>query len=138
MLTTNKKLFDEQIDETWSVMLSDQETIVDLRENGREQRVTYEDRIDYVRQALYTRLTECSLQCEAIKRGIAKIIPEALLNMVTYNELETWVCGKAIVDVDLLKRHTKYGGDKENALNEESRRVKWFWEVLREFSQEEK
>lgn len=50
-----------------------------------------------------------------------KIIPEALLNMVTYNELETWVCGKSIVDMDLLRRHTKYGGDKKSEiLTEES------------------
>lgn len=84
-------------------------------------------------------MTECKVQCEAIKRGISRIIPEALLNMVTYNELETWVCGKAIIDVDLLKRHTKYGGDKKTLLlTEESRRVIWFWEVLREFSEEDK
>ena len=59
--------------------------------------------------------------------------------MVTYNELETWVCGKNIVDIDLLKRHTKYGGDKKSEiLTEESRRIKWFWEVLHEFSEEDK
>lgn len=50
-----------------------------------------------------------------------KIIPEALLNMVTFNELETWVCGKPTVDIDLLRRHTKYGGDKKNeTLSEDS------------------
>jgi len=59
--------------------------------------------------------------------------------MVTYNELETWVCGKNIVDVDLLKRHTKYGGDKKTEiLTEESKRIRWFWENLREFSEEDK
>lgn len=59
--------------------------------------------------------------------------------MVTYSELETWVCGKAIIDIDLLQRHTKYGGDKKTTLlNEESRRVIWFWEVLRSFSEEDK
>jgi hypothetical protein len=36
--------------------------------------------------------------------------------MATYNELETWVCGKAIVDIELLKRHTRFGGgDRANA-----------------------
>lgn len=66
-------------------------------------------------------MKECKVQCDAIKRGIVKIVPEALLNMVTYNELDTWVCGKNIVDIDLLKRHTKYGGDKKSEiLNEDS------------------
>jgi hypothetical protein len=98
--------------------------LIELKEDGKQLKVQYEERIDYIKQAIYTRLKECSLQCEAIKRGIAKIIPEALLNMVTYNELETWVCGKAVVDIDLLKRHTKYGGDKKTTLlTEDSRRV---------------
>lgn len=44
--------------------------------------------------------------------------------MVTYNELETWVCGKNTVDIDLLKRHTKYGGDKKTEiLTEDSHRI---------------
>lgn len=138
MLTANKKMYEESIFETWCVTLSD-ESLLELRDNGKEQRVEYEERIDYIRAALIARLKECSLQCEAMKRGMSKIIPDALLNMVTYNELETWVCGKNIVDVDLLKRHTKYGGDKKTTmLTEESRRIKWFWEVLREFSEEDK
>ena len=138
MLTSNQKMYDETIFETWSVQLSDQETVVELRPNGKEERVNFEDRMTFIRQALYTRLRECSLHCEAIKRGIAQIIPEALLNMVTYSELETWVCGKAIVDIDLLKRHTKYGGSQGAQLSEESRRIQWFWEVLRSFSEEDK
>jgi hypothetical protein len=110
-----------------------------LKENGKECRVPYEDRVDYIKKALYGRMKESSLQCEAIKRGIIKIVPEALLNMVTSTELETWVCGKKIVDIDLLKRHTKYGGDKKTeVLHEESRRVTFFWEVLREFVEEDK
>ena len=59
MLTANKKMYDETIFETWSVLLSDQETTVELRPNGKEQRVEYEDRLDYIREALYTRLKEC-------------------------------------------------------------------------------
>ena len=70
---------------------------------------------------------------------MVKIVPEALLNMATSQELETWVCGKKIVDIELLKRHTKYGGDKKTEiLNEESTRVKFFWEVLKEFSEKDK
>jgi hypothetical protein len=74
-----------------------------------------------------------------MKRGIVKVVPEALLNMVTSTELETWVCGKKIVDIDLLRRHTKYGGDKKSEiLTEDSRRIKFFWQVLHEFIEEDK
>ena len=60
MATSTRKMYDESIFETWSVTLSD-ETVVELREQGKEQRVLYEERLDYVRQALVTRLKECSL-----------------------------------------------------------------------------
>jgi len=139
MITANKKMFEESIFETWSVLLSDLETQIDLKENGREVPVLYEDRLEYIKLALYSRLKECALQCQAIKRGIAKVIPEALLNMATYNELETWVCGKSTVDIELLKRHTRFGGgDRSNQLSEESPLIKWFWEVLISFTEEEK
>jgi hypothetical protein len=58
--------------------------------------------------------------------------------MVTFQELETWVCGKAYIDIDLLMRHTDYGQDDKTVLTEESRRIKFFWEILRSFSEEEK
>jgi hypothetical protein len=35
------------------------------------------------------------------------------------------------VDVDLLKEHTKYSG----GLNEESRRIKFFWEIMKELQE---
>ena len=38
------------------------------------------------------------------------------------------ICGRPKVDVDLLKKHTKYSG----GLNEESRRIKFFWEIMHE------
>lgn len=44
MLTSSQKAFEETSFETWSVILSDQETVVELRENGKEQRVSYDER----------------------------------------------------------------------------------------------
>lgn len=48
MLSANRKLYDERYyDTVYAVNLSD-ETSVELRENGRDERVTYEERIDYI------------------------------------------------------------------------------------------
>lgn len=46
--------------ETWTVTLSD-ESIVELKPDGKEERVLYEDRVEYVRKALYMRMKECQL-----------------------------------------------------------------------------
>lgn len=61
-------------------------------------------------------------------------MPKPLLNLITAEDLELWVCGRAKVDVDLLRRHTRYSGE----LNENSSRVKYFWETLGELSDLEK
>mmetsp|Transcript_23255 Transcript_23255/g.22841 ORF Transcript_23255/g.22841 Transcript_23255/m.22841 type:complete len:123 (-) Transcript_23255:417-785(-) len=119
MLQADKTLFDETINEFYSITLSD-EKILELKEGGKDIKVEFEDRVGYIKKAMYTRMKECQLQTEAIKRGIVQIVPEAMLNLVTSSELETWVCGKKYVDIDLLKRHTKYGGDKNELLSEES------------------
>mgnify|MGYP000923872263 FL=1 len=49
-------------------------------------------------------------------------------------DLEIWVCGKAKVDFELLKRHTRYSG----GLSEESPRVQHLWEVLKDLKENEK
>lgn len=54
-------MYEESIFETWSVMLSDQETLIELREGGKDERVTFEERLEYIKLALYTRMRECSI-----------------------------------------------------------------------------
>lgn len=77
-------------------------------------------------------------QLQAIKRGISKIIPASLLNIVTSKELEVWVCGRNIIDVELLKRHTQYGGQNEGNYNENSPLIKMFWKFLNSLNEYEK
>lgn len=54
------------------------------------------------------RLNEFKRQIEAMRRGLSLIIPEGLLNILTWRELETMVCGKPILDVELLRQNTVY------------------------------
>jgi HECT-domain (ubiquitin-transferase) len=53
---------------------------------------------------------------------------------LTYKELERLVCGLKTVDLELLRANTKLSPD----LSESSNKVKWLWEILNEFSDEEK
>jgi hypothetical protein len=54
------------------------------------------------------RLAESRKQAENLRKGLTLIIPEGLLNLLTWRELETLVCGKPILDVDLLRQNTVY------------------------------
>ena len=132
---TSKDNFEEMYGgKYFTAMLSDGST-VDLVPNGHQKEVTFENRLDYVRRTLYIRMKECEQQCAALKNGICNIVPQALLNMVTYQELEEWIYGKKTIDIDLLKRHTKYAVGYGPS---DCEQIKWFWEILEEMPQADK
>lgn len=105
-------------------------TEVELVNNGSNRRVTFEERERFSALALQARLDEGIEQVEAVRSGFDEIIPPALLSLFTGRDAERLVCGETEVDLALLKRHTQYGG----GLSDESRLVKDFWAVLKEFS----
>ena len=78
---------------------------------GESNNVAYEHRLLFARQALKSRLLHSSAQVKAIRKGMSEVVPQAFLNIGTHEELETWVCGRSCVDIELLKRHTTYGGN---------------------------
>ncbi|CAD8163525.1 unnamed protein product [Paramecium octaurelia] len=125
--------FEENIFENWVTLRTDK-SVQELKENGSKIPVKYEERLEYINKLIEVKCTESELQCESLIKGLIKIIPSPLLNWVSAEDLELWVCGRPIVDVDLLKRHTRYSGD----LNENSDRIKFFWEALYELSEQEK
>ncbi len=43
-----------------------------------------------------------------MRKGLLKIIPEGLINLLTWRELETLVCGKPVLDIELLKINSVY------------------------------
>jgi len=53
--------------------------------------------------------------------------------MFDENELELLICGLPNISVDNMKEFAQYSG----GLNPESKVVKWFWNVVENFSQEE-
>ena len=45
---------------------------------------------------------------EAIHVGMSRIVPTQLLRTFTWYEFKRIVCGETNIDIELLKRHTKY------------------------------
>eukprot|EP01022_Parablepharisma_sp_SALTPOND_P017236 TRINITY_DN2714_c0_g1_i1.p1 TRINITY_DN2714_c0_g1~~TRINITY_DN2714_c0_g1_i1.p1 ORF type:complete len:4242 (-),score=491.35 TRINITY_DN2714_c0_g1_i1:9625-22350(-) len=127
------EVFAATFTENFTALLSD-ETSVELISGGSDISVTYERREEYAELLLKTRLTESTPQCKAVRKGISLVVPIALLNFLTYKEVEALVCGKPAVDIPLLKRHTRYS----KGLSESSERIKYFWEVLSEFNEIDK
>jgi len=123
---------DRKIFEKFQIPLSDK-SIHLLVKHGDEIEVTYDNREEYVRLAEHARLNESKLQLEAMRKGVCDIIPEPILNLLTWQDLEWRVSGRPKIDIKLLKRHTEYSGVTENAHH-----IAYFWHVLQNFTQEER
>jgi hypothetical protein len=130
--SASPELFSESF-ENFCIRLSDGSSF-DLIPNGQFTPVTYENKADFIDRLLRTRFTESRRQSEAIRTGLAKLVPIGLLNLITWRQLEEWVCGRPVIDLELLRRHTRYSG----GLLETTPLVQFFWEVLSEFSEEER
>jgi len=100
-----------------------------------EAGVSYDDRLNYMATYETARLQESRMQAEALGRGLQRMVPSQLLRLYTPSELQRMVCGRELIDLDLLKRHTVFG-DK---VNPKDLHIKYYyWNVLASFTQEER
>mmetsp|Transcript_30593 Transcript_30593/g.40693 ORF Transcript_30593/g.40693 Transcript_30593/m.40693 type:complete len:205 (-) Transcript_30593:275-889(-) len=126
------------IPQYWTTTLADSNEI-DLTEDGEgaETLVKFEDRFDYIRDSLMARLSKTREQMDALRRGISQIIPGSILNIANLDDLETWICGNSVPNIDLLRRHTEYPKDDPDYARE-SRLIKNFWQFLEEIGDEDR
>ncbi|KAF4324887.1 hypothetical protein BBO99_00001829 [Phytophthora kernoviae] len=124
----------EVLYDSFTTTLSDG-TIVELKAGGHNVSVTKVNVKEYIRLVKATRLQECKPQVDAMLRGIGKIVPVQLLQLCVWSELQQWVSGSLKIDVELLKRHTRYSSGMSP---EQFPHLEIFWKVLSGFSEENK
>merc|ERR1712032_1182939 len=65
--------------------------------------------------------------------GLSSVLPVEIFSVFTGEELRDCFCGNPDIDVDMLRRVVEYEG-----YDESDDVVKYFWEVLREFTNEDR
>eukprot|EP01125_Pyxidicula_operculata_P006688 TRINITY_DN229_c1_g1_i2.p1 TRINITY_DN229_c1_g1~~TRINITY_DN229_c1_g1_i2.p1 ORF type:complete len:4506 (-),score=1363.41 TRINITY_DN229_c1_g1_i2:44-12730(-) len=123
---------EKTIFEKFQIPLSDKSSHI-LIKDGDMIDLNYENRYRYIQLAENARLNESKLQVKEIRKGLNDVVPTHLLNILTWQDLERRVCGKPTIDIKLLRRHTEYIGVQPN-----SPHITYFWQVLEEFSQEDR
>ncbi|XP_066141939.1 E3 ubiquitin-protein ligase HERC2 isoform X1 [Euwallacea fornicatus] len=106
---------------------------VDVPLSSKYTKITYENRLEYVRLALNFRLHEFDEQVKAVRDGMSKVVPVPLLSLFSGYELETMVCGSPDIPLSLLKSVATYKG-----IDSTAPLIQWFWEVMEEFSNQER
>lgn len=122
----------KSIFEKFQITLSDKSTIL-LKPHGDHIDVNFSNREEYIMLAKKARINEHFSQMRAIYEGITEVVPAALLKICTWQDLEWRICGKPHIDINLLKRHTQYA-----IVSPQAPHIKFFWKVLRSFSQEDR
>ena len=118
--------------ETYTTLSTD-DRAVELVPGGAQRDVTFQDRSEYADLVENYRLHEFDVQIVSLRRGLATVLPVQQLCLFTGEELETMVCGRPYIDIDLLESCTEY-----SSCSADDEHVKFFWRVMREFSHEER
>jgi HECT-domain (ubiquitin-transferase) len=112
--------------------------VIDLIENGQDIEVDNDNFLEYLEACFkYRMLERIKPQLNELLLGFYDVIPEPLLTVFDFQELELLMCGLPEIDLDDWKEHTEYSGDYENT-GAEAAACQWFWQVVSEFDQEMK
>ncbi|VDK45621.1 unnamed protein product [Anisakis simplex] len=84
---------------------------VELREGGEKEKVTEENKDEYIDLVIKWRfVSRVEAQMKALMKGVHELIPSNLLSIFDPNELELLVCGLQKIDVKDWKDNTLYKG----------------------------
>ncbi|KAB0392278.1 hypothetical protein E2I00_009510, partial [Balaenoptera physalus] len=117
---------------TFTTVLSDQQ-VVELIPGGAGIVVGFEDRSRFIQLVQKARLEESKEQVSAMQAGLLKVVPQAVLDLLTWQELEKKVCGDPEVTVDALRKLTRFEDFEPS-----DTRVQYFWEALNNFTNEDR
>ena len=110
---------------------------VDLINNGSNIDITEENLTEYLEsQVKYRLLTRVHDQLFHLLSGFYDVVPEPLLSVFDFQELELLMHGLPDIDLDDWKRNTEYTGDFIN--NSSHRVVQWFWDTIEEMPHDSK
>lgn len=120
-------------EEFFTTRLSNGE-VVELVPGGKSVQVTFEKALEYAELIVKARIGEGKEWYKAIRKGISAVIPIDLLNLFSWKQVETLVCGAGDIKIDVLRANTDYS----NGTSESDPHIAYFWEVLTEMSSKEK
>jgi len=128
----NREKFEYLIQEKWVTQTSDAKQ-VELKDGGKLASVRFDQRDEYTRLVILSRINESDQAIRAMKKGLNAVVPAYMLSLFSWFDLEMMVCGNPVIDVETLRKHCIYRG-----ISAHSPLVKNFWKCLESFNGEER
>ncbi|XP_056646971.1 E3 ubiquitin-protein ligase Su(dx) [Diorhabda sublineata] len=106
----------------------------ELKKNGDKERVTEENKEEYLTLMTDWRMTRgIEQQTQAFLDGFNEVVPIEWLKYFDERELELLLCGMQEIDVEDWQRHTIYRHYTRN-----SKPVAWFWQFVKQSDNEKR
>ncbi|XP_050756522.1 E3 ubiquitin-protein ligase HECTD3-like [Gymnogyps californianus] len=116
---------------TYTMVRSDQR-VVELIPGGSSTVVRYEDRKEFIRLVQKARLEESKEQIAAMRAGLLRVVPQPVLDMLTWQQLEKKVCGDPEITMAELRKFITF-----DDFPSDDTRVQKFLEALSNFTSED-
>eukprot|EP00043_Microstomoeca_roanoka_P013670 m.134308 g.134308 ORF g.134308 m.134308 type:complete len:919 (-) comp15817_c0_seq1:71-2827(-) len=108
----------------------------ELKPGGKDIPLTSQNREEYVRLYVdWILTTSIGKQFSAFRAGFARVVSGSrIIRLLTTKDLQQIICGEENLDFDDLEHHASY----DHGYSEDSKIIKWFWEIFKTFSYEDK
>ncbi|XP_010071340.1 PREDICTED: E3 ubiquitin-protein ligase HECTD3-like, partial [Pterocles gutturalis] len=116
---------------TYTVVQSDKR-MVELIPGGSSTVVRYEDRKEFIRLVQKARLEESKEQIAAMRAGLLCVVPQPVLDLLPWQQLEKKVCGDPEITVAELRKFVTFEDFPSGDI-----RIQYFWEALNNFTSED-
>mmetsp|Transcript_29660 Transcript_29660/g.53632 ORF Transcript_29660/g.53632 Transcript_29660/m.53632 type:complete len:741 (+) Transcript_29660:238-2460(+) len=109
---------------------------IELVKGGKDVEVNNDNFPEYLEACLkYRMLDRVKTQLNELLLGFFDVIPEPLLTIFDFQELELLMCGLPEIDLDDWMENTEYSGEYDGTDGDHEACI-WFWEVVQELDQE--
>ena len=137
ILDTDEEDLEDKLDTNFTVLTENngEKNVLPLIENGEKIMINNENKKEYVELYIDWYFNK-SIQdyYSSFEKGFNRVFDEDLLKILTPEELELIICGSSNLNFHELQKVCIY----KDGYNQESLTIKYFWEVVFDFDEEEK
>ena len=134
--TTNDTNIKEELDTNFTVIDDKfgEKLIIPLKENGENIMIDINNKDEYVDLYIDWYFNKSIKEYyDSFEKGFYCALDKNLSKILTPDELELIICGTQFLDFNELKKACQY-----EEYNKDSESIKYFWEILLDFNEEEK
>ena len=136
LINSQDKNLKEELEQDFTVIDDKfgEKLVIPLKPNGENIMVDINNKDEYVELYLDWYFNKSIQTCfNSFEKGFYRVFNRDLSKILSHEELELIICGTQILDFSELKRVCRY-----EEFTKDSPTIKYFWEILLEFKEEEK